>query len=128
MKAISERRILIFFITVFAIMAKPCIVFASQSVRNTIHKYGTLDTRRAVRKRNEYFSHESSSTIDDILRRSVRVKVKARLSFLKRIQFALLTLRSLFVSISSLISSRHSTVFQVSPHSDQYKQVSVIRI
>ena len=129
MKDIFKHRILIFIITVFAIMAKPCFVFASQTVRYTVHHYGgSFDTRRVVRKRNEFYNHEASSAIDDIARRSARLRINIRVSFLKRIQFALLSLRSFFASVSTLNSSRHSTVFKVSPHSDQYLQVSVFRI
>ena len=129
MKDIFERRLLIFIITVFAIMAKPCFVFASQSVRYVIHHYGNnFDTRRVVRKRNEFHNFEAQDAIDDIRKSSAKIRMNSGLSFLKRIQFALLFFRSSFISLSTLISSRHSTVFQISPHSDQYLQISIIRI
>lgn len=128
MKGILEHQVLIFIITVFAIMAKPCFIFASQSIRYTVHHYGgNFDTKRVVRKRNEFYNREALSAVDDLLRRSV-IRINSRISFLKRIQFALLSLRSFFASISTLISSRYSTIFQVSPHSDQYLEVCVLRI
>ena len=129
MKVIIERPLLIFIITVVAIMAKPCFVFASPAFRSAVTHYSNaFDSRKMVRKRNDSHTQDEPAEMDDTRRRTMRVAFHSFFTLLKRIQFNLLLLRSSFISFSTLLFSKHATVFQISPHNDQYLSLLVFRI
>jgi hypothetical protein len=130
MKAPLQHYLLILAIAVVAILARPCLVFASQSLTSPYNRQtSTADLRQVVRKRNEYaYSHEEAIVQEDIRKKIKLPSLNPCRAFLKSFQLKLLSfLSSRCTSLTSLSEGR-STVFQISPHNDRYLSISHFRI
>ncbi|MGZ3852220.1 MAG: hypothetical protein ACXVBX_05465 [Flavisolibacter sp.] len=130
MKAPLQHSLLILTITVIAILARPCFVFASQSINSPRdNQRNTADLRQVIRKRNEYiYTQDEAIVLDDTRRKIDLPSFNSLSNFLRRLQLRLLLYRSNVTSTSASLFKEGSTVFQISPHNDCYLGISVFRI
>lgn len=130
MNAPLQHYLLILAIAVVAIVARPCLVFASQSLSSPYNRQtNTADLRQVVRKRNEYaYPHEEAIVQEDIRKKIKLPSLNTCCAFLRSFHVKLFSfLSSRCTSLTSL-SARRSTVFQISPHNDCYLTISLFRI